>query len=87
LTVESFEAAVNALNTEQDAYNGVLAALDDKTNLFDSHEQEIVDLNQRILSAVRAIYGPDSSEYELVGGTRRSDRKKPVSKPQPKPVQ
>ena len=30
----------------------------------------------RVLSAVRGIYGPDSNEYEAVGGKRRSEKKK-----------
>jgi len=39
------------------------------------------DLNRRILSAVEAQYGPDSSEYEQVGGTRQSERKQSTRKP------
>src|SRR5215471_13340291 len=78
LTLESYEAAVEAFSAEQDAYNGELSTLDEKTNLFDSHEQNIADLNQRILALVKATYGPDSSEFEQVGGVRRSDRKKPA---------
>src|SRR5262245_62366852 len=72
LTLESYEAAVTALDAEQDAYNGEVSALDDKTNLFDEHVQNMGELNQRILAAVKGIYGPDSSEYERVGGTRTS---------------
>jgi hypothetical protein len=26
------------------------------------------------------VHGDDSSQYEMVGGTRRSERKRPVSK-------
>jgi len=83
LTVEAFEAAVNALTAEQDAYNGDVSALDEKTNLLDDHEQSLADFNIRILAAVKAIYGPDSSEFEQLGGVRRSDRKRParVTKP------
>ncbi len=29
----------------------------------------------RMRSGIKAIYGDDSSEYEMVGGTRRSERK------------
>ena len=57
--------------------------MDEKTNLFDSHEQDIVDFNLRILAAVKATYGPDSSEYEQVGGVRRSDRKRPARETKP----
>jgi hypothetical protein len=86
LTLEVFEAAVEALGAEQNAYNGEVSSLDEKTNLFDNHEQHLADLNQRILLAVKAVYGPDSSEYEQVGGIRRSDRKKRARQPAAKPA-
>jgi hypothetical protein len=34
-------------------------------------------------SAIKIVYGDDSSQYELVGGTRRSERKKPRRKSLP----
>jgi len=52
--------------------------LDDETNQLDDHEQRLHDLNQRVQAGVKAQTGPDSSELELVGGLRRSDRKKPA---------
>jgi hypothetical protein len=33
-----------------------------------------------MLAATGANYGPNSNEYEAVGGTRKSDRKKPSKK-------
>jgi hypothetical protein len=50
-----------------------------------TREQVLADWNQRILVAVKAQYGPDSSEFELVGGTRRSERKKPKRGPKGSP--
>ena len=76
LTLEAYEGAIEALGTEQDAYNGDVSSLDEKTNLFDQHEQELAELNVRILAAVKATYGSDSSELEQLGAVRRSDRKK-----------
>jgi hypothetical protein len=32
----------------------------------------------RLRSAVRGFYGPDSNEYAQVGGTRQSERKRPI---------
>jgi hypothetical protein len=84
LTLESYEAAIDAFRLEHDAYNGDLSALDERTNLLDQHEQDLADLNQRILAAAKAQYGPDSNEYEQVGGTRRSDRKRPERTAKPK---
>jgi len=76
LTIEGFTAEIREYSDTQDSYNLKLATMDDDTNHLDSLEQRLSDLNQRVLAAIRAQYGPDSSELELVGGVRRSDRKK-----------
>ena len=78
MTLESYEGEINGYSDDQDNYNGALAALDEQANELDKREQRLTDLNQRILSAVRGLYGHDSNEYEQVGGTRRSDRKRPA---------
>jgi hypothetical protein len=39
-----------------------------------------------VLPAVGLKYGKDSSEYEMAGGTRESERKKRVVKPKPPTV-
>jgi hypothetical protein len=44
----------------------------------DAQSAEVKDVVTRLRSAVRGFYGPDSSEYHEVGGTRQSDRKRPV---------
>ena len=80
LSVEAYEAEINGYATDEDSYNQDLAALDDKQNRLDAREKGLSDLNLRMLAAVKAQHGPDSSEFELAGGTRRSDRKKPVRK-------
>ena len=80
LSVAAYETEINGYATDENTYNQDLAALDDKQNRLDAREDRLKDLNRRILSAVKAQFGPDSSEFELVGGTRRSDRKKPVRK-------
>lgn len=83
-TPASYEAEINGFSADQDSYNGDIAALDDKQNRLNARESGLADWNQRILAAVKAQYGPDSSEFELVGGVRRSERKKPTKKGGPK---
>ena len=78
LTVESYEAAIEAFSDLKDSYNSKIADLDDETNQLDDQEERLNEHNQRILAAVRAQYGPDSSELEQLGAVRVSDRKKPV---------
>ena len=85
LTVVGSEAEINGLSDDQDTYNGALAALDEQTNELDKREQRLADFSQRITSAVRGVYGPDSNEFEQVGGVRRSDRKNP-GRPRKPPV-
>ena len=82
LTAEAIEAEIEAYTTRQDSYNSKLAALDDETNQLDDHEQRLNDLSQRLLAAVKGQFGPDSSELEQIGGTRRSDRKRNGRTPQ-----
>ena len=44
-------------------------------NQRDETSQNMWDKVKRIRMGVKANYGDDSSEYEMVGGTRLSDRK------------
>ena len=80
LTVAAYETEINGYATDENTYNQDLAALDDKQNRLDARENGLNDLNQRMFSATKAQFGSDSSEFELVGGTRRSERKKPTRK-------
>jgi hypothetical protein len=80
LSVATYEAEVDGYRLAQEAYNTELAVFDDRQNRLNAREQVLGDLSQRILAAVKAQYGPDSSEFEMVGGTRRSERKHRTTK-------
>lgn len=47
----------------------------------------IWDKVKRARGGIKAIYGDDSSEYEMMGGKRRSERKRPVRKKKTTPPQ
>lgn len=74
------QAALTDCANELDSYNQNNAALDEQQNRVDTKEDTASDWNKRTLAAVGARYGTDSSEYEMVGGTRLSERKKPKPK-------
>lgn len=80
LSVADYEQDIVAFSTLLDEYNGALAALDDLQNRLGVDEDRLNDKNRRMLAATEANYGPDSSEYEMAGGTRKSERKKPGRK-------
>lgn len=61
--------------------NQALAIADDKGNIFNGVNLEIRGFNKKVLPAGGLKYGTDSSEYELLGGVRDSERKKRTTKP------
>jgi hypothetical protein len=58
------------------------ALLTDMRNQRDALCAEIWDVAKRVRATVKGVYGDDSSQYEMIGGTRLSERK-PVSRRQP----
>jgi len=80
LTKEMIEGKITSFTARLDSHNQLNATLDDSTNTTNLEEDELQELNRRYLSAVEAHYGLDSSEYEMVGGTRKSERKRPTPK-------
>ena len=86
LTIATIETQTNGFGTQLDTYNQHVATLDDEQNGVDTAEDSLEDLMSRVLSAVRAQFGADSSEYEAVGGTRPSERRRRTAGPvNPKP--
>lgn len=81
LQIADYEQEINAFGEKVERYNGMLATLDSLQNEIEADERNLRAKNTRMLSAAEAQYGPDSSEYEQLGGTRQSERKRPTKKP------
>jgi hypothetical protein len=75
ITSAAFSADLTAATT----LDGQIAALEkqltDKRNLRDALYAALWEKMKRIRSVIKGTYGDDSSQYELVGGTRLSDRR------------
>jgi hypothetical protein len=80
LTEAQFEGEINGFTHDLEAFNSGLAEVDDQQNRLNDRERRLGDFSQRIQAAVKALYGPDSSQFEVIGGLRRSDRKRRVRK-------
>lgn len=81
-SLTALNAANVALQTQLDDYNQMLSDLDDALNKLEKSEGTVTDLGSRLLAGVKVKYGPDSSEYEMAGGKRKSEIKRsPRSKP------
>ena len=80
LSVAGYETMITGFSGKIENYHQQVAALDDLQNSLEVDEDTLREMNKRMLSAVEAHYGPDSSEYEAAGGTRASERKRPTPK-------
>jgi len=54
------------------------AQLTDLRNQRDALFATVWDKLKRVRAGVKGIYGDDSSQYEMIGGTRMSERKSPT---------
>lgn len=77
ISVETLTRAHATLATNLAQYNQLLSEADAALNNIVELELQARDLAERALTGVATRYGKNSSEYEQVGGTRKSERKKP----------
>jgi hypothetical protein len=68
------------LATVQGLHEKLIHLQNELVELRNQRDAAIIELwndVKRTRSGIKGIYGDDSAEYELAGGTRRSERKKP----------
>ncbi|HVE57483.1 MAG TPA: hypothetical protein VNB22_11690 [Pyrinomonadaceae bacterium] len=80
VTVAAFEAAVNLPVTLIAQYNAILSQADDVLNQINAASVEMNQMSVRVLDGGKFKFGANSSEYEMLGGTRKSERRKPLRK-------
>ena len=76
VSVTGLEQRAQSIEAKLDQYNGLLAQADALLNSIRAEEKEARTYSGRVLAAIGAIYGKDSSEYEMAGGTRTSETKR-----------
>jgi hypothetical protein len=81
INVPNYETQVNLLSTKLSTYNTALSTIDDLYNECIAQIEVIKDWNERILTGVATKYGKNSSQYEMAGGKKKSERKKATPKP------
>jgi hypothetical protein len=80
LSLQGYAALLEASEEQLQAHNLALAEVDRTRVEFADTEKAVAAMSSRILTAVAAVYGKDSKEYELAGGKPRkssSRAKKP----------
>lgn len=80
ISTDRLDAIINTINNTVSRYNGILSEADELYNSYRASLTELRELSNRLLTGVGSKYGKNSSQYEMAGGTRLSERKKRVGK-------
>jgi len=78
LNASALNATLSAATAVQAQITSLETQLIDLRNQRDDLNAGIWDVVKRVRAGMKAIYGDDSSQYEMIGGTRMSERKSPV---------
>lgn len=73
-SLTNFTTQIAQLRTKIDAYNTALAIIDSSKAEIEALEKSLGDLADQMLIGVAFKYGKNSSEYEMAGGVRKSER-------------
>src|SRR2546423_4491815 len=80
ITLLILQGKISSLRQKRDQVETLRTQLSALTNELQEQTVEMANVTTRARSGFRAVYGPDSSQYEQAGGTRTSERKRPSSK-------
>ena len=75
VSAEALSADITKVRNLQETIKRLKNELITLRNERDRTCLDIYDKVKRARSGIKAMYGEDSTEYQLAGGTRRSDRK------------
>jgi hypothetical protein len=76
LTLSAYQALIDTAQAKLSAYNTLLSQVDNALNALRAAEKELRPFSERLLAGVGVRYGKDSSQYEMAGGTRKSEIKR-----------
>lgn len=78
LTVIDYTNKIESLRQSLEAYNTTLSTIDVLLTQITENERDLADYSEKILLGVAYKFGKNSHEYQMAGGTRKSDRKRTI---------
>lgn len=81
LTLAQLQTMITNLRSQRSETEDLRTQLTASINETNTQALAVSEAVTRARSGFRAFFGPDSTQYEQAGGTRRSDRKRPTRKP------
>ncbi|MDQ1522100.1 MAG: hypothetical protein QOG00_1122 [Pyrinomonadaceae bacterium] len=83
ITLTKLQTKIKDLRAKRDEAETLRTQLTALSNDLNAQTAELSGIVTRARSGFRAVYGPDSTQYEQAGGTRASERKRPSKKKTP----
>jgi hypothetical protein len=83
VSVKAATEAISSLNSAVSKLDNLNAEKSRLVNQKTGAARFLRDFITKARLAIKVECGDDSSEYEMAGGTRKSERKKPIRKPKP----
>lgn len=77
-TTTTYDKRITDLRKTLSQYNQVLSQADALQTAVEEAERELADFSDHMLVNIAAKFGKDSSQYEMAGGVRKSERKRPT---------
>ncbi len=81
-TAVEMKAQIDLCDSLLTEYNQLLKQADALGNRITDEEAKLNEYSSKVLLGAKAAFGEDANEIEQLGGTRKSERKKPVRKQQ-----
>lgn len=75
ITLPILQTRLTEIRNLRSQIEGLRTQLTALVNDSKAKTREVTDIITRARSGIRAVYGPNSTQYEQAGGTRTSDRK------------
>ncbi len=86
LTTQAFAEVIETARRSVAAYNTTLSRLDADRTAMEEAEKTVREFSEKMFLGVAFEYGKDSREYEMAGGVRKSQRKRPTRSKASAPV-
>jgi hypothetical protein len=80
VTLQNLQAKIAEVRQKHEQLEALRMQVTALTNDLNRKVNELAAIKTRALSGYRAVYGPNSTQYELAGGTPASERKRAVRK-------
>ena len=80
ISLTALQSALGLATANQEKISSLEAQLTDQRNERGALNTALWDTLKRLRAGIKAAYGDDSSQYEMIGGTRISEKKKAPKK-------